>query len=253
MSEPSVSNGESGVIRGGDQEIPRPARVRAGQPPMWAGVPPERRRHITTDVVRTAMAARGPSVPVAGVAPTVELPGLDGMGSRPAAVLCALFDEGGEAHVVLTRRSSRLRSHTGEVSFPGGRLDPGEAPVAAALREASEEVGLDPGVIDIIGQLSPLSTFSSQALITPFVGVLPGRPVLHPNPAEVARAFDVSLTELVDDGVYSEELWELPGAGWRALNFFQLVGDTVWGATARMLRELLELIFQGPRHGQGTL
>lgn len=199
------------------------------------------------------MEARGPSEPGAELAPTVELPGLDGRGSRPAAVLCALFDEDGEAHVLLTRRSSRLRSHTGEVSFPGGRLDPGEAPIAAALREASEEVGLDPATVDIVGQLSPLSTFSSQALITPFVGVLPGRPVLHPNPAEVAHAFDVSLAELASDGVYREELWELPGSGWRALNFFDLEGETVWGATARMLRELLELIFQGPTPAHGTI
>ena len=69
--------------------------------------------------------------------------------------------------------------------------------------------------------------------------------MLHPNPAEVERAFDVSLAELVSDGVYREELWELPGVGWREMNFFELVGDTVWGATARMLRELLDLIFEG--------
>ncbi len=212
-----------------------------------------RRRHITTDVVRAVMNEHGPSVPMAGTSPSIELPGLDVPGARPAAVLCALFDEDNEARVVLTRRSSRLRSHTGEVSFPGGRLDPGEAPIAAALREASEEVGLDPASVDILGQLSPLSTFSSQAIITPFVGVLPGRPLLHPNPAEVERAFDVPLAELVREGVYTEELWELPGAGWRALNFFHLIGDTVWGATARILRELLELILQGPGHQQGTI
>jgi 8-oxo-dGTP pyrophosphatase MutT (NUDIX family) len=190
------------------------------------------------------MGRKGPSAPVPGSSPSVELPGFDQPGSRAAAVLCALFEEDGEARVILTRRSSRLRSHTGEVSFPGGRLDPGESAVAAALREASEEIGLDPAEVEILGQLSPLSTFSSQAVITPFVGVLEHRPDLHPNPAEVERAFDVSLAELVSDGVYHEELWELAAVGWRQMNFFELAEETVWGATARMLRELLELILE---------
>jgi 8-oxo-dGTP pyrophosphatase MutT (NUDIX family) len=159
-------------------------------------------------------------------------------------VLCALFEEIGEAHVLLTRRSSNLRSHTGEVSFPGGRLEDGEAPVAAALREAGEEIGVDPAQVEILGQLSPLSTYSSRATITPFVGVLPARPKLTANPAEVERAFDVSLAELVSDGVYHEEVWDLPGVGWREMNFFELVGDTVWGATARMLVELLAMLFE---------
>jgi 8-oxo-dGTP pyrophosphatase MutT (NUDIX family) len=166
------------------------------------------------------------------------------MDVRPAAVLCALFEVDGEAHVVLTRRSAHLRSHTGQVSFPGGRLEEGEAPVAAALREAAEEVGLDPAEVEILGQLSPLTTFSSGAGITPFVGALPGRPVLRPNPAEVERAFDVSLAELVADGVYHVEQWELAGIGWHQMILFDLPGDTVWGATARMLAELLEMIFE---------
>jgi 8-oxo-dGTP pyrophosphatase MutT (NUDIX family) len=166
------------------------------------------------------------------------------MDLRPAAVLCALFEVDGEAHVVLTRRSAHLRSHTGQVSFPGGRLEEGEAPVAAALREAAEEVGLDPAEVEILGQLSPLATFSSGAGITPFVGALPGRPVLRPNPAEVERAFDVSLAELVADGVYHVEQWDLAGVGWQQMILFDLPGDTVWGATARMLGELLELVFE---------
>jgi 8-oxo-dGTP pyrophosphatase MutT (NUDIX family) len=140
-----------------------------------------------------------------------------------------------------------MRSHTGEVSFPGGRLEDGEAPAAAALREASEEVGVNPAVVEILGQLTPLATFSSRASITPFVAVLPGRPTLTANPAEVERAFDVSLAELVADGVYHQELWKLPGVGWREMNFFELIGDTVWGATARMLVELLGLIFENPK------
>ena len=151
------------------------------------------------------------------------------VGRPAAAVLCGLFDEGGEARVILTRRSSRMRSHTSEVSFPGGRLEEGEAPLAAALREASEEIGLDSAAVEILGPLVPLATFSGQVLITPFLGVLPSRPRLCPNPEEVEWAFDVSLAELVSDDVYREELWLVPGAGWRPVNFFELDGDTVWG------------------------
>lgn len=187
--------------------------------------------------MRTGFARRA----AAGAPPARRVPRPPITG-RPASVLCALFEEAGESYVILTRRSSSLRSHTGEVSFPGGRLDPGEAAVAGALREASEEVGIDPAAIEVLGPLIPLVTVQGRALITPFVGVLDRRPILRPSPAEVERAFDVSLAELVSDGVYREELWHLPEeTQLRAISFFELEGDTVWGATAWMLRDLLEL------------
>ncbi|HWC37859.1 MAG TPA: CoA pyrophosphatase, partial [Acidimicrobiales bacterium] len=162
--------------------------------------------------------------------------------TREAGVLVPLFEEEGETRVILTRRAAHLRSHTGEVAFPGGRLEPGEEPEAGALREAHEEVDLDPTVVQIVGSLGPLATVSSGSRITPFVGVLEGRPHLAPNPAEVARVFDVSLAELVSDGVYREERWDLPGLEDRSMHFFELEDETVWGATARILTELLELV-----------
>lgn len=162
---------------------------------------------------------------------------------RPAAVLCAVFDDAGQAEVILTRRSSRLRSHTGEVSFPGGRLESGETPAAAALREAKEEVGLDPASVEIVGRLSPLSTRRNPSAITPFVGILPARPHLRPNHAEVERAFTVPLAELFRSDVFHEELWTGPDGSERSVTFFDVVGDTVWGATARVLRELLDRIW----------
>jgi 8-oxo-dGTP pyrophosphatase MutT (NUDIX family) len=171
-----------------------------------------------------------------------ELPGPP----RPAAVLVPLFEEDDETRVVLTRRAAHLRSHTGEVSFPGGRLDPGEEAVAAALREAGEEVGIDPRAVEILGQLAPLTTMSSAAAITPFVGVMARRPVLHPNPAEVELAFDVALADLVSDGVYHEERWSRPERGEWPVHFFDLPEDIVWGATARILHELLVLVVSQP-------
>ena len=159
-----------------------------------------------------------------------------------AGVLVPLFEEAGETRVVLTRRAAHLRSHTGQVAFPGGRLEPGEDAVAGALREAHEEIGLDPGEVEVLGQLAPLATVSSGSRIMPFVGALARRPHLSPNPAEVARIFDVSLAELVSDGIYREERWDLPGQGDRPMHFFELEDETIWGATARILMELLELV-----------
>jgi 8-oxo-dGTP pyrophosphatase MutT (NUDIX family) len=197
---------------------------------------------ITVADVRAALIRRGDPPAAPTEVPSVALPG---RARRPAAVLCALFDEAGEVQVVLTRRSSRLRSHTSQVSFPGGRLDPGETALGAALREAQEEVGLDPATIEVFGRLATMRTAVNPAPIVPFVGALPGRPVLDPNPAEVDRAFTVSLTELTDRDVYREELWTTADGVERPMYFFELIGDTVWGATARMLRELLDLVIPG--------
>jgi 8-oxo-dGTP pyrophosphatase MutT (NUDIX family) len=190
--------------------------------------------------VRAALSARGdPDDSSPAEVPQVALPGAS---RRPAAVLCALFDEEGQGHVVLTRRSSRLRSHTHQVSFPGGRLDRGEDPLAAALREAKEEVGMDPSTVEVIGRLAKLRTALNPAPITPFVAVLPARPDLRPNPAEVERAYTVPLIELTGPDVYRQEIWTFPDGVERPMEFYELIGDTVWGATARMLTDLLDLV-----------
>lgn len=172
----------------------------------------------------------------------VPLIALPGAARPPAAVLCLLFDWEAQCHVVLTRRSSRLRSHSHQVSFPGGRLEPGEEAGHAALREAEEEVGIDPASVEIVGRLSSLRTVVNPSPITPFVGVAARRPRLVPNPLEVERAFHVPLVELLDPEVYREEMWTFPDGHERPMAFFELVGDTVWGATAQMLVELLDLV-----------
>jgi 8-oxo-dGTP pyrophosphatase MutT (NUDIX family) len=161
-----------------------------------------------------------------------------------AAVLVAVFEEERESRLVLTRRSTTLRTHTGQVSFPGGRIDPGEDPVAAALREAHEEVGLDPGSVQPVGLLTPGVTFSTGARITPVVASLARRPLLEPNPAEVDRVFDVALAELASS--FREELWSEPGLPPFAMYFFEVSGETVWGATARILVDLLTIVLGPP-------
>ncbi|MHB8328360.1 MAG: NUDIX hydrolase [Acidimicrobiales bacterium] len=235
--------------RGGRQVIPRPPQAVAGGPAPWADLPPPTRTGLTVARVRAVVEAHH-----ALGAQRVAVEGFPDPGSA-AAVLLALFEERGESRVVLTRRAAHLRTHTGEVSFPGGRLDAGESPEAGARREAAEEVGLDPSTVEVVGRLTSLSTFSSGATITPVVGFLPGRPSLAPNPNEVEHAFDVALAELAGDDVFREERWIVPGrplaVGSRTQSdgsfpvwFFELAHDTVWGATARMLVELLRLVLE---------
>ncbi len=169
-----------------------------------------------------------------------------------AGVLAALFEEGGEARVILTRRSSRLRTHKGEVSFPGGRVNEGETPAAAARREAHEEVDLDPALVTMVGWLHPVTTLASPALIMPVVAALPGRPNLVASPREVERIFDVALAELADPAIFHEERWRVPGRiipgspdNSFPVRFFEVAGEMIWGATARMLSELITIVVTG--------
>lgn len=237
---------------GGRQVIPRPPGAYLGAPAPWELLAPAHRRGLDLPTVRGALPHPGR----AQAAPAATVDGLPDPGA-PSAVLVALFEEGGETRVVLTRRAAHLRSHQGEVSFPGGRLDDGEEPEAGALREASEEVGLDPGAVTVLGRLTPLATFTSRSAITPVVGVLGDRPRLDPNPSEVDHCFDVALAELAAPGVFREERWtrlqrpvsahlraQLGPDGSYPVWFFELPDDTVWGATARVLVELLRRVLQ---------
>ena len=153
-------------------------------------------------------------------------------------MLIALADGPSGAEVLLTRRSRHLRNHQGEISFPGGRLDPGETPVAAALREAHEEVGLDPSTVDLIGELEHLNTVVSRSYIVPIVGRLPATLPLHPATEEVERVLWLPLAELVRPDTYRSERWGRTPTD-RLLHFFELDDETVWGATAHMLVDLL--------------
>ncbi len=160
---------------------------------------------------------------------------------RASAVLAPLYEHNGDVHVVLTRRAQHLRSHRGEVSFPGGGQDPGEDLRTTALREAHEETGLDPAVVEIIGELDHLETVTSRSFITPYVGVVSGRPTLEPSPTEVEKILHVPLHDLLAPAVFREERWGLPPLD-RPIYFFEIVGDTIWGATAFMLRNFLALV-----------
>jgi len=161
-------------------------------------------------------------------------------GRPPAAVLAPIYEHDGRATFVFTRRAWHMRSHTGEVSFPGGRFEIGDPDLrATALRESHEEIALDPGLVDVVGRLPQLTTVSSPAAIVPFVGVLSERPPLVPEPGEVDGILDVTVEELLDPEIYREEIWTRNGVDLE-VTFFELDGDTLWGATARMLRSLFD-------------
>jgi mutator protein MutT len=165
--------------------------------------------------------------------------------ARPAAVLVALVDGPRRAEVLLTKRSRDLRHHAGEISFPGGRIDHGEIPVQTALREAEEEVGLMPEQVVVHGHLSHLSTVVSRSYIVSVVGVLTAHPQLTAHDREVERILWVPLADLATSGTYREEWWGTPPLD-RRMDFFELDDETIWGATARMLYELLAIAYGPP-------
>ena len=152
------------------QVIPRPSTWRPGEPAPWAHLHAAVRQGIGLDRVARALAARDQAGPlpddideerVLGAGMMVSETNAPGVRFINAAVLALLFEESGESRLVFTRRSSSLRSHRGEVSFPGGRLDAGEDPPTAALREAYEEVALNPSDVTTVGWIHPVLTMVS--------------------------------------------------------------------------------------------
>jgi 8-oxo-dGTP pyrophosphatase MutT (NUDIX family) len=212
---------------GGRQIIPRPAVWSLGDLPPPATHP----LSVTVDDVAAALADARPGRPLAPAFPD----------ARPSAVLIALADGATGAEVLLTRRSWDLRNHRGEISFPGGRIDPGETPVDAARREAWEEVDLDPGHVEVMGELDHLSTVVSRSYIVPVVGRLPGILPLRPASPEVERVLWLPLAELVRPETYRTERWGQSPTD-RQLHFFELDDETIWGATAHLLVELLSRV-----------
>ncbi len=198
-----------------------------GHPAPWAGDPTP--SSIALDPLLDRIRKRGAGQPPAQLSE----------GVRASAVLIALFDGDQGAEVLLTRRAWHLRSHKGEVCFPGGRQDDGETPVQAALREAHEEVLLDPSQVMLVGELDHLATLVG-GLIVPIVARLDRRPVLSAGTSEVDRIFTTPLVDFLRADTFSEEHWTRDDMTF-PVTFFELDDETVWGATARLLRDLLVL------------
>ena len=235
--------------------IPRPTSVEEGEPPPWAG---RRIDDLDMAAVRRRLALHSPVHVEGPMAPDV----------RRSAVLVPLFGDD-EVWVVLGKRSAELPSHRGDISFPGGRHDPDADRDLAetAVREAEEEMGIEPAQVEIVGELDHLGTVTTRFLIAPYVAVFHGDAhALRPTDGEVERVLLVPLRRLLEPGVYHQEIWggagprlaergpDDPSARWsggaapegpmgpRPVNFFTIDDwDVVWGATATMLRQLLDV------------
>lgn len=157
-----------------------------------------------------------------------------------SSVLIALFpNPEGELELILTLRSSDI-DHGGQISLPGGRSEEDENVVETALREAKEEVGLNPGDIEIIGSLSDLYVNHSNNYVTPVVGYLAETPDLTLNPAEVEEAFTVELNSLAGKKNLTVEQWNLREHSYH-VPYWDVHRVPLWGATAMILSEFLEL------------
>ena len=167
-----------------------------------------------------------------------ELARVEGKDCRVAGVLALFFPNDDDPTLVLTVRRDHLPDHPGQISFPGGRREADETLQQTALREAHEEVNLNPESVGILGALTPLYIPPSNFCVYPFVGAIPHAPALRPTDAEVGAILRVPLAQLMDPSAVVEEQWTLHG---RAVTvpFFDVSGYKVWGATAMMLAELL--------------
>lgn len=169
-------------------------------------------------------------------------------GLVPAGVLAPLFFNEGEAHLLFTQRTFTLKDHRGQISFPGGVKD-AEDPVllATALRETKEEIGLDPQVVQVLGALPPVETITGYR-ITPFVGIIPHPYEFHPNPLEVKRLLLLPL-----DGFYEASRWSSGDYRYQGQTtrvcYWRFDHEVIWGATARILLNLLAFLGQHPIPG----
>ena len=164
-------------------------------------------------------------------------------GARKASVLIGLFDRHNETHLTFIRRASTLRAHSGEIAFPGGATDLSDvSPIVTALREAQEEIGLDPSRVEVLGIMQPVFTVVSNFLITPVVAYFPEGPgILQLQTSEVAELIVLPLQGLADPAIYHTEEWVREGMP-RTIYFYDYDSHRIWGATARMLHALLELL-----------
>jgi 8-oxo-dGTP pyrophosphatase MutT (NUDIX family) len=187
-------------------------------------------RTALADRLHQALAAPAAEAPIEG-----DLQELRAEASLEAAVLIAITDRP-RPGVILTVRREHLRTHAGQIAFPGGRIDPGEDPVEAALREAQEEILLDPAAVDVVGSIEPYRTVTGY-VVTPVLGVIAPGLQLQPHEEEVADWFEAPLDYLLDPEHQHRRSALFQG---RTRHYYEIIWEDrrIWGATAAMIVNL---------------
>lgn len=166
-------------------------------------------------------------------------------GKQRAAVLVPLYHSEARYDILLIKRTDHVRTHQGQIAFPGGTWEPRDSnPVATALRETYEEIGVRPADVEVVGELDDTSTATSNFLITPVVGIIPSPYIFQVDDREIAEVLFMPLEALRDPHAFHEETWEREQGKVRV--FVRREGPhTIWGATARILRHFGEILFGG--------
>jgi 8-oxo-dGTP pyrophosphatase MutT (NUDIX family) len=195
--------------------------------PTTAGNPDRNRRHI--ERLRQVLSKEVP-VPRAKLANN----------AKGAAVLVPIFERHGELHLVYIRRADNVSSHRGQVAFPGGRVDPTDVTLLdTALREAQEEVAIDPLTVDVLGAFPEMSTLTSGIIVAPFAGIIPATTALSPCFEEVAEIFEVPVGALRDPRCRGHYEWGGNRSKFPAILYG---GQTIWGLTLRITESLLAIL-----------
>lgn len=158
----------------------------------------------------------------------------------PSAVLVPIYNKEGQCHILFTHRTEKVKEHKGQISFPGGARQGGESLLETALRESHEEIGLSPADVEVLGELDDTVTIFSNFIVTPFVGIIPWPHNLKTDGWETDEIIEVPITALLDKKSREKKNEVVEG---RAVTsyFYNHKGRVIWGATARILHQFLEL------------
>jgi 8-oxo-dGTP pyrophosphatase MutT (NUDIX family) len=171
-----------------------------------------------------------------------NFPRVPGQDARIAAVLILLYPENGSIHTVFMQRPEYDGVHGGQISFPGGKKEPGDQDViSTALREAQEETGIDPAKVEVVATLTPLFIPVSNMIVTPVVGWMNEKPVYNYRAEEVVFLIEAELKSFLDPSIVRSKPFEIRG-GLLDVKYFDYENHTIWGATAMILNELLTII-----------
>jgi 8-oxo-dGTP pyrophosphatase MutT (NUDIX family) len=174
-----------------------------------------------------------------------NFPKVPGKDARVAAVLILLFPEKGSIHTIFMQRPEYDGVHGGQISFPGGKQEQEDDNIVqTALREAFEETGIDPSKVKIIGTLTPLFIPVSNMIVTPVIGWADKKPLFNYRPEEVAFLIDADLKRLLNPSIVQTKPFEIRGELVK-VKYFDYDENTIWGATAMILQELLVIIKRG--------